>query len=404
MNVFKLAWRNVWRNRRRTLVTVGAMTLGLVMMILTAGLMEGFLRDLERDVLDLEVGDVQIVAGDYRENPSIYTRIEDPEALLAPLEAAGFPASARLLAFGLAAGDESAAGASFLGVDLERDARVSLVHEQLAQGSWLQPGDDHGVVLGRRLAATLDVGPGSELVVLSQGADGSMANDLYIVRGVLRGIGDGIDRSGIFMTEAAFRELLVVPDGAHLIIVRRPADVDLPATVGRVHALAPEHDVKTWRQLMPTIASYIDSARQMIFVMFFIIYIAIGILILNAMLMAVFERVREFGVLKALGVGPVEVLLLILVESAIQTVLAVGIGLALATPGILYLTHTGIDLGSLAGVSILGMALNPIWRAAMSAQVFAAPVVALLAIVAAAVLYPAFKAALIRPVDAMHHQ
>ncbi len=399
-----MAWRNVWRNRRRTLVTVAAMTFGLTTMIVYAGLMEGMLRDLENDVLDLEVGDLQIVAGDYRDNPSIYTQIEDPETLLARLEEAGLPATARLLAFGLAAGNESAAGASFFGVNVERDARVSLVHEQLTEGEWLRPGDAKGVVLGRGLARTLDVGTGSELVVLTQAADGSMANDLYSVRGVLRGIGDGIDRSGIFMTEVAFRELLVVPTGAHLIIVRRPPTLDLTAAAEQVHALAPEHDVRTWRQLMPTIASIIDSARGMIFVMFFIVYVAIGILILNAMLMAVFERIREFGVLKALGVGPVEVLLLIMAESAIQTALALGIGVAVAVPGLLYLTQTGIDLGSLAGVSLMGVALNPILRAGMNVQVFAGPIVALVSIVTVAVLYPAFKAALIRPVDAIHYQ
>ncbi len=138
--------------------------------------------------------------------------------------------------------------------------------------------------------------------------------------------------------------------------------------------------------------------------MFFIVYIAIGILILNTMLMAVFERVREFGVLKALGVGPVEVLLLILAESAIQTALALGIGVAIAAPAVLYLARTGIDLGSLAGVSMMGMAMNPIMRAEINPQVFTGPIGALLAIVTVAVLYPAFKAALIRPVDAIHYQ
>ena len=404
MNVLKMAWRNVWRNRRRTLVTVAAMTLGLTSMILVASMLAGFLRDIERDVLDLEVGDVQIVAADYRDNPSIYTRIEDPETLLTQLEEAGLSATARLLAYGLVAGDESAAGASFLGVNVERDARVSLIHEQLAQGEWLARDDPSGVVLGRRLASSLGLSLGSQLVVLTQATDGSMANDLYVVRGVLLGIGDAIDRSGVFMTEAAFRTLLVLPSGAHQIIVRRPLEVDLPTAAGQVHELALEHDVQTWRQLLPTIASYIDSARSMIYMMFVVIYVAIGFLILNAMLMTVFERIREFGVLKAIGVGPFEVLLLILAESAFQTVIAVVVGLGLAVPGVLYLTYSGINVGSMAGVSMMGMSMNPIMRAAVDIGVFTAPIVTLLSIVALAVIYPAAKAALIRPVEAMRYQ
>jgi ABC-type antimicrobial peptide transport system permease subunit len=126
-------------------------------------------------------------------------------------------------------------------------------------------------------------------------------------------------------------------------------------------------------------------------------------LILNAMLMAVFERIREFGVLKALGVGPFDVMRMILIESGIQTGIAVVVGLALGVPGVLYLAHTGIDLSQLGGVSVLGIAFDPIWRAAITRGVFTGPVLTLLLIVAVAVLYPALKAAWIRPVDAMRY-
>jgi ABC-type lipoprotein release transport system permease subunit len=403
VEIFKMAWRNVWRNRRRTLVTIGAMSLALFVMILYAGLMEGYFRDMERNVLDFEVGDVQVFATGYRDKPSIYTRIEDPAALLTPLDAEGFPASARLLAFGMAAADDSSAGISFRGIDVARDARVSLIHQHVDRGSWLDPADPKGVVLGRRLARTLGVEPDSELVVMTQGADGAMAYDLYTVRGVLRGIGDATDRTGVFMTAEAFRALLVVPDGVHQIIVRRPAEVDLPSAVQHVRGLARELDVKTWRQLLPTIASMVDSARGVMLAMFFIVYVAIGILILNAMLMAVFERIREFGVLKALGVGPFDVLRMILIESAIQTGIAVAVGVGLAVPGILYLSRTGIDLAQLGGVTILGIAWDPVWRAAVQVETFSEPILVLVFIVAVAVLYPALKAALIRPVDAMRH-
>lgn len=399
-----MAWRGVWRNRRRSLVTVAATSFGLLVMILYHGIMEGYLASMERNILDLEVGDVQVFAGDYRENPSIYTRIEDPDAVLAALEAQGLRASPRLLAFGMAAAGDSSAGVSFRGIDVARDTQVSRIHEQLAQGEWLDPADPHGVVLGRRIARTLGLGPGSEVLVLSQGADGSMAYDLYRVRGVLLGVSDAVDRTGMFMTDGAYRELFVVPSGVHQIIVRRPAGVSLLSTANRVQQAAGVLDVRTWRQLMPTLSSMLDSARSLIVVMFVIVYIAIGILILNAMLMAVFERVREFGVLKAIGVGPYEVLLLILAESAFQAGIAVVAGLALAVPGVLYLTYTGINLGSLAGISIMGISLNPIWRAALNVSVFTAPIGALLTIVAIAVLYPAAKAALIRPVEAMRYQ
>ena len=139
-----MAWRNVFRNRRRSFVTVSAMSLALLSMILYSGLLEGYLEGMERSVLDLEVGDLQVFAPEYRTNPSIYTKIDDPQALLDRLDAVGLDAAARLLAFGLVAADEASSGASFRGVHVERDERVSDVANQLERGEWLDPNQPDG--------------------------------------------------------------------------------------------------------------------------------------------------------------------------------------------------------------------------------------------------------------------
>jgi ABC-type lipoprotein release transport system permease subunit len=290
-------------------------------------------------------------------------------------------------------------------VDLERDAKVSGVGSHVLAGRWLEAGDPKGVVVGKRLAHALGVGPGSELLVLSQGMFGSLAYQLFTVRGVLAAISDATDRSGVFMTAEAFRRLMDLEQGVHQIIVRRPPEVPLEAAAARVRAIAPAtDDVETWRQLSPTLASMLDSARSVVMVAFAIVYLAVAILILNAMLMSVFERVREFGVLKALGAGPLDVLRLIYLESALQAGLAIAIGLALGVPLLLYLSRVGIDLAGLAGVSVLGMAMASTWRAEISGAVFAGPLATLVAMTLAAVLYPALKAAWIQPVEAMRQR
>jgi putative ABC transport system permease protein len=404
MGILKMAWRNLWRHGRRTVVTVAAMTLALFVLILYTGLLEGYLRNMEDNILDLEVGDVQIHAREYLSRPSIYTRMDNPEEILRGLQRRGYRATARLLGGGLVAAGDSSAGASLRGLDVERDARVSKIGDHVGRGRWLDPADPKGVVLGRRLAQTLNVGPEDELVLLSQAADGSMANDLFQVRGILLGVGDSTDRAGVFLTEGAFRDFFRLPAGAQEIIVRRTADQKLEDVVAAARDVAPDLDVKTWRELMPTMASLMDSTRSIVLVVFYVVYVVIAILVLNGMLMAVFERIREFGVLKAIGVSPSTVFNIILVESALQTALAVSMGLALSVPGLWYLTNVGIDTGALGGMSLMGVAFNQIWYAVVTPYTFWGPLASLVVMVFVAVLYPALKAALITPIEAMHHQ
>lgn len=404
MNILKMAWRNLWRHGRRTVVTVAAMTLALLVLVLYTGLVEGYLRDMERNILDLEVGDVQIHAPDYLNRPSIYTRIDDAEEILRQLDQRGVRATARLLAGGLIAAGEASAGASFVGVDVERDRIVSKIGDHVGRGRWLDPADSRGVVLGRRIAQTLGVAPGDELVLLSQAADGSMANDLFQVRGVLQSVGDATDRAGVFLTEHAFRDFFEIPDGAHEILLRRTDDQSLDELVAAARSTAPDLDVKTWRELMPTMASLIDSTRSIVQVVFYVVYVVVAILILNAMLMAVFERIREFGVLKAIGVAPGTVFNIILVESALQTVMALSMGLALSVPGLWYLTTVGIDTGALGGISLMGVAFTQTWYAVVTPYTLWGPALSLLVMVCLAVVYPAVKAARITPIEAMHHQ
>ena len=404
MGILKMAWRNIGRNRRRTAVTVGAMTLGLFAMVVWFAMLEGMLNDMEQTIVEVDVGDLQMHAPTWLDDPSLYTVIDDVDGLLGELEAAGFRASARLVGAGLAAAHDSAAGASLRGVNVEDDAGVSVIATRLAEGAWLDDGDPAGVVVGRRLARSLNLALGDELVVLSQATDGGIANDLYAVRGILDSVSDGVDRSGVFLTEAAFRELFFMPSGAHEIVVRKPDELELTAAVETAQGLAPDLDTQSWRSLMPTIATYLDSARAAMGLVSAVIYIVIAILILNAMLMAVFERIREFGVLKALGVEPRQVMALIFVESALQTGLALVAGMALAIPTLWYLAEFGIDTGALGGVTVIGATFATVWHASASPAAFITPTMTLVVLVLLAVIYPALKAARISPVEAMRHQ
>jgi len=221
MKILSIASRNVFRNWHRTLVTTLAMAFSGFIMTLFAALMAGMLQTSERNAVAMNLGDIQIHAEGYRDDPDLYNRIDNPAGLVNKLQQAGFHATQRIYGFGLAAAGSTSAGVQMRGINLKNEATVTQVHKHVMQGQWLSDSDPMGVVIGRKLARTLGVRPGDEVIIISQATDGSMANDLYTVRGILKSIGEQVDRAGFFMVEGSFRELMVLPEGAHEIAVMR---------------------------------------------------------------------------------------------------------------------------------------------------------------------------------------
>lgn len=407
MNLFTCAVRNIWRSRQRSGVIIGAMAFAGFIMIFYATLMEGLLYTTERNAIAMETGQFQIHAEGYRDDPDLYKLVEEPGAILAVLAAKDFLGAPRLYGFGLAAAGASSAGVRLRGVSVARERTVTDLDRHLLAGSWLDEGDPGGVVVGRRLAGILGLETGSEVVIVSQAADGSMANELYRVRGILKSVGEGIDRAGFFMVERAFRELMALPAGVHEIAVRNVGErIDLAGRTHELAGLVAGLEVLNWRQLQPVVARILDISKFSLYLMLVITYTAVGILTLNSMLMGVFERIHEFGIIKALGVPPWQIFSLVLAETVIQVVIASFAALLTAVPLAIYCETHPVDLTSLASTSasIAGIALDPLWYCRVTLDALVSPVLVLLIVSLLAVIYPAIKAALIRPLQAIQHR
>jgi ABC-type lipoprotein release transport system permease subunit len=406
MKIISIASRNVLRNWRRTMVTTLAMGFAGFIMILFSALMNGLLQASERNAVAMDLGDIQVHARAYLDDPDLYKRIENADNLVRAIKQAGFYATQRIYGFGLVAAGSASAGVQLHGLDLSTESDVTQIHNHVSQGSWLDEKDPKGVVIGRKLSKTLGVDTGDEIVFVGQATDGSMANDLYRVKGILKSIGEEVDRTGVYMTGSEFRKLMELPTGAHEIAVMRPdRSSDLKEATARVSALAEGYETRNWRELKPVMARILDLADSQMIIMIIITYTAVAMVVLNAMLMSVFERIRELGIMKAVGVTPFQIMRLIYAEMFIQvaaaSLMAVLSGWSLS----LYFQKNGIDLSSMAeGASFAGVAVDPVWRAYLTADAVVIPVVFLFIIASLAVLYPAVKAAVIQPVSAIHHR
>jgi len=291
---------------------------------------------------------------------------------------------------------------------LSYESTVTEINQHLLQGTWLEQADPHGVVIGKKLARLLDVSLDDELIFVGQTADGYMANDRFIVRGILKSIAADIDNSAVFISNKMLRELISLPEvGAHqIVIMRADRKQDLALATKEIVSLVNQDlEVMNWRQLMPIISRFLETAQVQTLIMLLFTYIAVASVVLNAMLMSVFERIHEFGIMKAVGVKPWQIMRLVYAEALIQTVIASSVGLILGVSLSWYLQHYGLDMTSLAeGMSFAGIALDPVWYAELSVNSSLIPIGFLFVMSAVAVIYPAVKVALMRPLEAIHHQ
>ncbi len=394
------------RNRHRSIVTMLAMAFACAMMIVFSSLMEGFVAGSELNIVSMNTGDIQIHQPSYLDDPDIYQQIEQSLALVTAIRQAGFKASERMFAYGLMASDQSSSGVQLRGIDLQYETSVTDINQHIQRGTWLAKSDPHGVVIGKKLARLLDVSVGSELIFVGQTADGYMANDRFHVNGILKSVSSAIDNTGVIMSNLILQDLISLPDGAHEItIMRTDRSTDLALAVATIDDIVTDDlEILNWQQLMPVISQFLETAQIQTLIMLLFTYIAVASVVLNAMLMSVFERIHQFGIMKALGVRPWQLIRIIYTETFIQTLIASLLGLFIGTGITWYFEKNGLDLSSMSdGFSFSGLALDPIWYATLSIKSLFVPVVFLFVIAALAVLYPALKAAVIRPVDAIHY-
>lgn len=411
--LWQIAWRNLGRNAKRTAITVTAIALGYAMLLLFACLLEGIRQQMIENGTRLLLSHLQVHAPDYYPDRSLYHTLggqtgTDVQRLLVALETlpAVRAASPRVYGYGLVGSHEHSAGAELVGVVPTQEARVTTLHTRLLHGHYLSEQEPRGIVLGDKLAALLRVGLGSEVVIVTQAADGSIGNDLYRVRGIFHTGSDVLDRTLVLMPLPTLQDLLhLETNRVHEIAVHvTDAAEATPVAAAVQRHLRPLLAVETraWPVLAPELAEYARLNRSSTTILFGIVFVVAVIGVTNTMLMAVFERTRELGVLMALGMRPSSVVGLVLAEAGLLAVLSLLLGSGLSIPCLWYLAVYGLDLRQvLDSLSIVGVVLDPIWygRHDLATYLRAGLGLALTAIGAA--LYPALRAARLQPVEAM---
>lgn len=410
---FRLGWRNLWRNGRRTTITWIAVTLNTAVMILSYALMDGIMGQVLSNATNQVAGEVQVHAQGYLAERNVYLTIPQPEAIMRRARALGIPAASRSYGYGLLSHGTKSAGAQFWGAHPEEELAAFDLGRNVAEGRYLpttpppRPREDPAarpMVLGAKLARSLNVVPGDEIVAVVQAMDGSLGSELFTVRGVLKLAGESIDRAAAIVLAADFEALFVSGGAIHEIACNSRGQTAPETAVQGLSSVTANLDVRTWRKLLPALSDMVGlfDASILIFALIFGLAAASGVL--NTMLMSTFERIRELGVQKALGATPLRIVGDVASEAFFLACLGTVAGVVLALPASLYLHYHGLDLSRVSsGFTAMGVAYDPVWYAKLSWHVFVEPVLVMWVVCLAASLWPAVKAARIQPVAAMTH-
>lgn len=406
--IAKIAWRNLWRNRTRTGIVISAIAISYGLMLFMFGVADYSYQEMGDATISSVGGHILIHGDGYWELPTGGQVVADgPERLEELREFAQVEALAsRVLVFGLLSSPDANEGAQILGVRPEEEASFLNMERHLKEGEFLGESRERPIVIGDEEAHRLGLGIGDRVVVTATDLDGEVTRGLFFIDGLLSGTPGQTGEGRAFARLKDMQEMLGYGNAVTQIGVKLYDDQArhqvATALVDRFEGL--ELEVLTWDEAVPELVALIevDQAFTYIYVLIIMIIVVLGIT--NTLLMAVMERIREIGMLSALGLSPRRIGSMIVIETMFMTAVAMGIGLVIGLVGHYYLLRVGIDLGEmtdleldLGGMSMEMMVihsyLDPVRWITGSVVVFV--------FICASAFYPAYKATRLAPSEAM---
>ena len=405
MKITKLSWRNLWRNPTRTNVTISAVALCIAVLIIFQSMIVGLIEKAKFTTTNLVIGEVQVHAEGYLDDRSIYKSLQNTEEIHLVAKENNIGLVERSYGFGLISSGTKSAGTQFWGISPESELQHFDFANHIDKGNFLTNTSLKKIVLGRKLASSIAADIGTELVVFVQGADGSLGNELFYVAGILKNMADNVDRGAAMILREDFDILFSANNLIHEIALNSKGRFESEEIQNLLSARTTDVDVETWQQLMPTIALMTEKMSVFMRTFFSLIFgIAASLGVMNTMIMSTYDRMREFGIIRAIGTTPWRILKQVSLESILLTTIASIIGAVVGLSVALYFQKYGFDVSGGGNLSFGGVVMDPVWRGSVSVGIVLLPVVLLMLVSVVASIYPASIAARIKPVEAIHYK
>jgi len=404
-STMRMAWRNLWRNSRRTALALAAIGLSVTLVLAYTSILRAYGQWIVETITGPMLGHVQAHAPLWRKDRLMERTLREVDATLAELRRDPDVASAtaRVYAPALAAREEEGFAVVVMGIDSRAESGAARLLTDV-----VEPLREREALIGRQLAELMNVRVGDEVAVVGQGVDGSLANDLFTVKGLVTTSVDLVNRQGILIELSDAQKLFAMPDEAHEIVIhaRRPemASALSRRLTGAGHL--PKAEVLDWQTLAPEMVTLVRITDLAGLLVLLLVFVAAAAGVANTMVMATFERTREFGMLLALGTHPSRLVRLVIAESMTLGVVGAVMGSSIGIALVMITHQTGIDYSWLAGggpseLSFAGLRFSLRFYPALSAVDVARAIGAVCVTSLLAATWPALRASRLQPVQAL---
>ena len=406
MIILKMSWRNVWRNKWRSALTIGAICFGASLTLWGFCITEGSHEQIIRASVEAFSGHLQIHRLGYHEDQKL-RRAFVPDSGLYRLLGEHNPAitdwGERINTFGLVSVGETSFPAMLLGIQPEVESRFIRWDRKLEQGEYLDPADDDGALVGADLAGNLGVAVGDTIIIVTQDFFGALTGGLRVVRGTFRSYSAQLDRAAVLINLSSAQQLLSMDDRINTIVLMASSNEQVNPLRESLSAgmAGQDMEVITWYEILPDLIQLIELDNFFGLITESILVLVIGFMVLNTFLMGVMERIREFGVMRALGASPIRVVATIALEAVLLSAVGLLLGNLLGISASWYNSIYPLDFSGMGDEVIKFYGVDPRIYALVSLKTVLYPNLIVMGVIVLALIFPAYRASHIRPVDAL---
>jgi ABC-type lipoprotein release transport system permease subunit len=397
----RLAWRNLWRHKRRTYIMLVAISLGTWFMLFTAAFVRGMIEQQVHDAIFTLTGHIQIHQEKYRDDPAIDHSMSPPGTdlrhALDDKRISQWSSRVRLPAVIIS--ERESRGTTLVGIDPEHEQGMSFIGDPIKIGRNLESAEDSGVVIGRRMAERLQTEIGRRIVIMSQDANGDVADRGFRIVGLFTAELESTETAFVFTGRRVAQQMLKMGNRISEIEVITDSRERLQQLTSKLRGAAPELEVKDWQELQPLLVATVEFYDAFMIIWYLIVFLAMSFGLVNTLLMAVFERTRELGLFQALGMRPRYIVGQVMFESVILMVLGLVVGNVLSWLSVIALAD-GLDLSQFAQ-GLEQFSMPTVLKLAVTLQDVITANLLVIVLTLIASLYPAWRAARYVPVEAI---